>query len=116
MYLFVLLERPGFPTIAQIDTRATSLTVKWTAPTDDGGSPITAYRVVLLMNGTKMKNVNISDPNTTSWNMRDLERNTEYTVKLFATNAVFEGPAFEKVVKTKDKGSKKRHFDPRIFW
>ena len=107
MYFFVRLEKPGSPTIAQIDTRATSLTVKWTAPTDDGGSPITAYRVAILKNGTEIKNVNITDPNTTSWSMRDLERNTEYTVKLFATNAVFEGHALEKAVKTKDKGNKK---------
>ena len=107
MYFFVLIEKPGSPTIAQIDTRATLLTVKWTAPTDDGGSPITAYRVVILKGSTEIKNVNITDPNTTSWNMRDLERNTEYTVKLFATNAVFEGPALEKAVKTKDKGNKK---------
>ena len=107
MYFFVRLEKPGSPTTAQIGTRATSLTAKWTAPTDDGGSPITAYRVVILKNGTEIKNVNIIDPNTTSWSMRDLERNTEYTVKLFATNAVFEGPALEKAVKTKDKGNKK---------
>ena len=113
--LFVLQENPGSPTIAQIDIQATSMTIKWTAPVDDGGIPITAYRVVILKNGTEIKNVNITDSGTTSWNMRDLKRDTEYTVKLFARNTVFEGPAVEKAVKTKDEGNQKRHFDPRIF-
>ena len=113
--LFVLQEKPESPTIAQIDIQATLLTIKWTAPVDDGGSPITAYRVVILKNGTEIKNVNITDSGTTSWIMRDLKRDTEYIVKLFARNAVFEGPAVEKVVKTKDEGNRKRHFDPRIF-
>ena len=114
--LFVLQEKPESPTIAQIDIQATSMTIKWTAPVDDGGGPITAYRVVILKNGTEINNVNITDSGTTSWNMRDLKRDTEYTVKLFARNVVFEGPAVEKVVKTKDEGNRKQHFDPRIFF
>ena len=114
--LFVLKEMPGSPTIAQIDIQATSMTIKWTAPVGDGGIPITAYRVVILKNGTEIKNLNITDTGATSWNMRDLKRDTEYTVKLFARNTVFEGPAVEKAVKTKDEGNQKRHFDPRIFF
>ena len=92
--------------MAQLDIQATSLTVKWTAPADDGGSPITAYRVVILKGSTEKINVNITDPGTTSWSAGDLARDTEYTVKLFARNAVFEGPAVEKAVKTKYEGNK----------
>ena len=102
---FVLLEKPGFPTIAQIDIQATSLTIKWTASADDGGSPITAYRVVILKGSTEVKNVNITHPGTTSFTAAGLERDTEYTVKLFARNAVFEGSAVEKAVKTKYEGN-----------
>ena len=98
--------KPGFPTIEQLDIEATSLTVKWTAPADDGRSPITAYRVVILKGGTEIKNVNITDPLITSLSVGGLERNTEYTVKVFARNAVFEGSAGEKEVKTKDEGNK----------
>jgi len=105
-YSFVLLAKPGSPTITQLDIQATSLTVKWTAPVDDGGSPITAYRVVILKGGTEIKNVNITDPGTTSWSAGGLQRDTEYTVKVLAGNAVFEGPAVEKEVKTKYKGNK----------
>ena len=103
---FTLLEKPGSPTIGQPDIQYTSLTVKWTAPTDHGGSPITAYRVVILKAGTEIKNENITDPRTTSLSVGDLEMDTEYTVKVLARNAVFEGPAGEKAVKTKYEGNK----------
>ena len=95
MFLFVLLEKPGSPTIARLDNQATSLIVKWTAPADDGGSPITAYRVVILKGGTEIKNVNITDPDTTNWTSRGLESDTKYTVKVLARKTVFEGPAAE---------------------
>jgi len=99
------IEKPGLPTIpSSLDIQATSLTVKWIAPADDGGSPITAYRVVIVKGGNEIKNVNITDLSTTSWNAGGLERDTEYTVKGFARNAVFEGPAAEKAVKTKNEG------------
>ncbi|XP_078379477.1 uncharacterized protein LOC144662528 isoform X2 [Oculina patagonica] len=100
------IKEPGAPTvvIGQSDIQATSLVVKWTAPADNGGSPITAYRVVILKGGTEIKNENVTDPSTTSLSVGGLERDTEYSVKVFARNAVFEGPAAEKAVKTKYEG------------
>ncbi|KAL9966766.1 hypothetical protein ACROYT_G024885 [Oculina patagonica] len=98
------IKKPGSPTITLSDIQATSLTVKWTAPADDGGSPITAYRVVILKGATEIKNENVTDPGTTSLSVGGLERDTEYTVKVFTRNAVFEGPAGEKALKTKYEG------------
>ena len=105
-FCFLCLEKPGSPAIisSTSDIQATSLTVKWTAPADDGGSPITAYRAVILKTGTEIKNENITDPSRTSLSVGGLERDTEYTVKVFARNAVFEGPAGERTVKTKYEG------------
>ena len=80
--------------------------MKWTAPADDGGSPITAYRVVILNGSTEIKNDNISDPSSTSWTLGKLTRATNYTLKVFARNAVFEGHAAEKEVTTKYEGKK----------
>jgi len=99
----ISLEEPGSPVIVSSATniQATSLTVKWTATVDDGGSPITAYRVVILKGSTEIKNVNITDPGITSLSVGDLERNTEYNVKVFARNAVFEGAPGQKTFKTK---------------
>ena len=61
--------------------------------------------MVIQKGGTEIKNVNITDPLITSLSVGGLERNTEYTVKVFARNAVFEGSAVEKVVKTKYEGN-----------
>ena len=80
------------------------MTVKWTEPADDGGSFITAYRVIILKGGTEVKNVNITDPGITSLSVGDLERDTEYNVKVFARNAVFEGAAAQKTIRTKTNG------------
>ncbi|XP_078379871.1 uncharacterized protein LOC144662805 isoform X2 [Oculina patagonica] len=100
------IKEPGFPAIvsSSSDIQATSMTVKWTAPADDGGSPITAYRVVILKGGTEIKNENVTDPGTTSLSVGGLERDTEYSVKVFARNAVFEGAATQKTIMTKIKG------------
>ena len=81
-----------------------SLTVKWHPPADNGGSPITSYRVVILKGSSEIKNVNITDPGTTSMFVEGLQRDTEYTVKVFARNAVFVGPAGEKSIRTNLKG------------
>ncbi len=106
MYL-LSLEETGSPAIEfpASDIQATSLTVKWTAPADDGGSPITAYRVVILKGGAEIKNENVTDPGTTSLSVGSLERDTEYSVKVFARNAVFEGTAAQKTIRTKIEGN-----------
>lgn len=106
MHIKFLLESPGPPAIifSATDIQATSLTVKWTAPVDDGRCPITAYRMVILQGGTEIKSVNITDPGITILSVGDLERDTEYNVKLFARNAVFEGAAAQKTFRTKTNG------------
>jgi len=103
---FIPLEKPGSPNIAKLDIQATSLKVKWTAPIDDGGSLITAYRVVIRNSSTEITNENITDLLITSLSVGGLERNTTFTVKVFARNAVFEGPAAEKKGRTKYEGNK----------
>lgn len=105
-YFFVLLEKPGSPTFAQLDIQATSLAVEWTVPAYDGGSPITACRVVILKGSTEINYENITNPGRTSWNRGGLNRVTEYTVKVSCRNAVFEGPAVEEAVKIKYEGKK----------
>ena len=70
----------------------------------EGVSPITAYRVIILKGDTEIHNVNITDPGKTSRTFGGLDKDTNYMVKVFARNVVFEGPAAEKIIKTKDKG------------
>ncbi|KAJ7371867.1 hypothetical protein OS493_022584 [Desmophyllum pertusum] len=99
-------KKPGSPIITSsaADTQVISLTVKWHPPADNGGSLITSYRVVILKGSSEIKNVNITDPGTTSMFVEGLQRDTEYTVKVFARNAVSVGPAGEKSIKTNLKG------------
>ncbi|XP_022796418.1 protein amalgam-like, partial [Stylophora pistillata] len=86
------------------DIRVSSLTVRWTAPADDGGSLITAYRVIILKGDTEKGSVNITDPVSTSYTFGNLDRYTNYTVKVFARNFVFEGDAAVRTLKTKSEG------------
>jgi len=60
--------------------------------------------VVIIKGSTEIKNVNISDPGITSLSVGDLERDTEYNVKVFARNAVFEGAPGQKTFRTKTNG------------
>ena len=105
-YFCIHSEAPSSPKIvlADEDIQATSLTVKWTAPTDDGGSPITAYRVVILQGENVIMNANITDPAVREISKGHLKRNTNYNVKVYARNYVFEGDAIQKTLTTKFEG------------
>ena len=85
---------------------ATSITVRWTKPADNGGSPITAYRLLILRGSTKIANENITDMSVSHQDIGSLTKSTNYTIKLFARNYVFEGKATERKIQTKNEGMK----------
>ena len=85
---------------------ATSITLRWTKAGDDGGSPITAYRVLILRGNTEIENRNITDMSVKHQDIGSLNKSTNYTVKLFARNYVFEGKATEMKIQTKYEGMK----------
>jgi len=95
------IKAPGSPIIT-LDVQATSVSVTWTAP-DNGGSPITGYRVVLLQGDSVIKNESVT--NKLSWPKGELIKNTSYTVKVSARNFVFEGTAAERIFITKSEGA-----------
>ncbi|XP_022809179.1 ephrin type-B receptor 3-like [Stylophora pistillata] len=100
------IKKPSRASIisTEADVHANSLTVRWTATADDGGSPITAYRVIILKSDTKKGSANITGLPKTNHTFTGLERETNYTVKVFARNYVFEGDAAVKTLKTKFEG------------
>ena len=109
-FLFFFSEAPGSPSITSKneDIQATSIDVKWTEPAD-GGSPITAYRVLVLHGRTGIRDENITDITSDVFKGRakvieSLNISTNYTVKVFARNFVFEGEAGEKTIRTKFQG------------
>ena len=92
-FLWHYVEKPGKASIKSSESviQATLITIRWTAPADDGGSPITGYRLILRKGETEIEEDNITDPGTTTHSFRVLESDTNYTVKLFSRNFVFEG-------------------------
>ena len=102
-YFVFTSEAPGSPTFT-VDIEATSITVNWTKPADDGGSPITAYRVLLLRGNTEIENRNITDLTAMQLDIGGLTKSTNYTIKLFARNYVFEGNAAERKIQSKYEG------------
>ena len=60
--------------------------------------------MVILKDSAELKSVNITDHEITSLSVGDLERDTEYNVKVFVRNAVFEGAAAQKTIRTKTNG------------
>ena len=98
-------ETPGSPTVVVI-IGATSITVSWTKAADDGGSPITAYRLLILRGNTEIENKNVTDLSVKQLVIGSLNKSTNYTIKLFARNYVFEGKATEKEIQTKYEGMK----------
>ena len=98
-------EATGSPTVT-VKTEATSIRVRWTKSAVDGGSPITAYRVLILRGSTKIENKNITDMSVKHQDFGSLNKSTNYTIKLFARNYVFEGKATERKIQTKYEGMK----------
>ena len=98
-------EAPGSPTVT-VKIEATSITVSWTKPADDGGSPITAYRVLILRGNMEIRNRNLTNLPVKHLYIGGLNRSTNYTIKLFARNYVFEGKATERKIQTKYEGMK----------
>ena len=106
IFLWRSVEKPGKASIKSSESliQATFITIRWTAPTDDGGSPITGYRMILQKGETEIEKDNITDPGTTTYSFRGLEKNTNYTVKLFSRNFIFEGDPTVRTIKTKFEG------------
>lgn len=61
------------------------ITLQWEPPADDGGDPVTGYR--LYRNGTL-----VAEPTTTTYLDRGLEDDTLYVYRVSAVNDVGEGP------------------------
>ena len=90
----VAQDSPGAPTITSVTGDLTSLTVVWSAPTEDGGSTITAYdlryiRSDAAANATDSDWTVIDDAWTSgslTYTLTSLRRDTSYDIALRAEN------------------------------
>jgi hypothetical protein len=84
---------PGAPTIGAATFGNASATVRWTAPSTDGGSAITGYLVrVLDSTGAQVDALRPADATATSLVVTGLTNGTSYHVQVAATNTVGTGP------------------------
>ena len=104
-------EPPGPPTITSSgdDIQATSLTVRWTAPANNGGRAVTGYRVIVLQGSTVVKN-KIRDAEVRKLAIGALQVNTTYTLEIYARNDAGEGLPGIKTVTTKYEGTRNTIF------
>ena len=83
---------PIAPTNLSGTPGSTSVALMWTAPSDNGGSPITSYEVKVYENGILQVVFTTSNANT-SYTVTGLNTGTAYTFTVAATNAIGTGPA-----------------------
>ena len=91
---------PGAPTIGAVTPGTGSLTISWTAPSSDGGSPITAYDVRHIetsadesvdSNWTAVDDVWTTGGGTLQYNLTGLTGGTQYDLQVRAVNARGDG-------------------------
>jgi len=83
------LTVPGAPADVMAEAGNASATVRWTAPADDGGSPIRSYSVT---SSPDSRTATVAAPTTTA-RVTGLRNGTPYTFTVTATNAAGTGPA-----------------------
>ena len=83
---------PGAPTGVRATPGDGAAVVSWTAPSADGGTPITGYKIVARANGVDGPPT-IVDAATTSTTITGLTNGTAYTFTVAATNAQGAGVA-----------------------
>ena len=83
---------PGAPTGVSAQADSKSAVVDWTAPGDDGGSPITGYTVTPFDGATAQTPVQVA-ASATRTRVTGLTNGTSYTFRVAATNAAGTGAA-----------------------
>ncbi|PPS88880.1 Major phosphate-irrepressible acid phosphatase [Streptomyces sp. MH60] len=79
---------PAAPGAVSATASGTGVKVTWSAPGDDGGSPVTGYEITL----SGGHQVEIADPDSRSTVFTRLKDGTSYTARVRAVNALGDSP------------------------
>jgi Domain of unknown function (DUF4082)/Fibronectin type III domain/Bacterial Ig domain len=82
---------PGAPTGATASAKNSGAQVNWTAPSNDGGSPLTGYRITPYIGASAQAATTVSASATTAA-IGGLANGTAYTFRVAAINAAGTGP------------------------
>jgi len=82
---------PGAPTGVVDTAKDGSVALSWTAPSSDGGAPITAYRVTPWISGTAQTPILVGATQT-STTVTGLTNGTPYAFTVAAINSIGTGP------------------------
>ncbi|HXY85157.1 MAG TPA: N,N-dimethylformamidase beta subunit family domain-containing protein [Gaiellaceae bacterium] len=87
------VETPPDPPTNVVGTPGNgSIVVSWTAPAENGGSPVSGYKVTPYVNGTAQTTI-LTGSSATSYTVNGLTNGTAYTFTVAAVNAIGTGTA-----------------------
>lgn len=83
---------PGQPRVA-VTPGDKKLDIRWSAPSDNGGAPVTGYKLAVGSGGSAVIEETLLSANQTGYTLSGLKNGTAYTVSLSAVNRAGTGPA-----------------------
>jgi titin len=83
---------PAAPTDVTAQTASSSVNVTWSAPVDNGGSPIVSYEVQYASSPFTTWSVASTNVSTTSYSVTGLSTGTPYEFRVAASNEQGQGP------------------------
>jgi len=93
--LYVFPDVPAAPEqLAVTDTSKTFISLSWSPPSSDGGSPVTGYHVERCLTTTS-RWIRVGKSETTTYTDKEVVEDTEYQFRVCAENKVGVGPPSE---------------------
>ena len=91
---------PSAPTSLSVTTTRTTAILTWTAPTDDGGTPITEYQYRFIAGSTAGGAWTDTNSTAVTFTISSLDPSTEYTFQVRAVNSVGNSAASSAVTES----------------